>query len=87
MEFMVAVTMLLTIFNFLMLYRLSGKRHTNTDTALYEEQIKSLKKIVRLNEKCLKITKEAQNEKSMEQARTEEQKPGLVYPEEQHRIY
>lgn len=86
MEFMMCVTMLLSIFNFVMLYRLMSKRPTTTDTALYEEQIKSLKKIVRLNEKCLKITKEAQNEKNMEQTRTEK-KSGMVQPEIERRVY
>lgn len=88
MEFMVAVTMLLTIFNFLMLYRLSGKRQTQNDSALYEEQIKTLKKVIRLNDKMLKSEKEKRDyEKSMEQSRTEEQKPGLVYPEIERRVY
>lgn len=88
MEFMVAITMLLTIFNFLMLYRLSGKRQTQNDSALYEEQIKTLKKVIRLNDKMLKSEKEKRDyEKSMEQSRTEEQKPGLVYPEIERRVY
>ncbi len=86
MEFMMCIVMLLSIFNFVMLYRLMSKRQTTTDTALYEEQIKSLKKIVRLNEKCLKITKEAQNEKNMEQTRTEK-KSGMVPPEIERRVY
>lgn len=87
-EALLTMILLLTVFNFIMLYRLSGKRQTQNDSALYEEQIKTLKKVIRLNDKMLKSEKEKRDyEKSMEQSRTEEQKPGLVYPEIERRVY
>jgi hypothetical protein len=80
MEFMIAVTMLLTMFNFIMLYRLLSKRQLpSADTiALYEEQIKHLKKISRLNEKYIKAIKEKEEPKHEQ---------NVVRTEEQRRIY
>lgn len=75
MEFMVAVTMLLTIFNFLMLYRLMGKRQLpSADTiALYEEQIKHLKKISRLNERYIKTIREKEEHNNEKMAESKQQ--------------
>lgn len=83
---MTVVIMFLSFMNFYMLYRLMGKHGQPNDSALYEEQIKALKKVIRLNDKMLKNEKERRDyEKSME-SRTEANQ-GVVCFEEQKRIY
>ena len=80
-EVMLSVIMLFSIFNFCMLYRLMGKRQQlpSADTiALYEEQIKHLKKISRLNEKYIKAIQEKEEPKNEQ---------SMVQISEQRRIY
>ena len=81
LEALLTMILLLTVFNFIMLYRLSGKRQLpSADTiALYEEQIKHLKKISRLNEKYIKAIKEKEEPKHEQQS--------VVQVSEQRRVY
>ncbi len=79
-EALLTMILIFTVFNFIMLYRLSGKRQLpSADTiALYEEQIKHLKKISRLNEKYIKAIKEKEEPKNEQ---------NMVCFEEQRRVY
>lgn len=80
LEVLLSMILIFTVFNFVMLYRLSGKRQLpSTDTiALYEEQIKHLKKISRLNEKYIKAIKEKEEPKNEQD---------MVQVIEQRRVY
>lgn len=81
LEALLSMILIFTVFNFIMLYRLMGKRQQlpSADTiALYEEQIKHLKKISRLNEKYIKAIKEKEEPKNEQ---------SMVQVSEQRRVY
>lgn len=72
LEVLLSMILIFTVFNFVMLYRLSGKRQIQNDSALYEEQIKTLKKVIRLNDKMLKSEKEKRDYEKMAESKQQE---------------
>lgn len=79
---MIILITCLTIFNTVMLINLSAHiiklQPASGTIAMYEEQIKNLKKIGRLNEKYIKLVKEKEEPKHEQ---------SMVQPQEQRRVY
>lgn len=76
LEVILSMILIFTVFNFIMLYRLMGKRQQlpSADTiALYEEQIKHLKKISRLNERYIKTIREKEEQNNEKMAENKQQ--------------
>lgn len=88
------ILLLINIVQFVAIYRLTqNNNNANADASeIYQKQIRNYNNIIRLTEKLTKevmnkAKEEKDNEKNVEQPKTEEQKPGLVYPESERRVY
>ena len=78
MEYLLILTVLSCILNTILLWKIIGKRNLpeGSDTSLYDEQIKNLKRIIRLNEKHIKQLKEDKKDEA-----------DMVQVTEQKRVY
>lgn len=74
-EYLLLLISVTTVINTLILLKMWKKEAPiGTDTSLYDEQIKNLKRIIRLNEKYIKDikTKEVKNDEKMAETKQQE---------------